>query len=146
MKVYIASSWRNCYQVALVKILRGLGCEVYDFRHPKEGVEGFKWDGIDENWRGWTPSQWRDALRHPLAVNGFNLDYSAMQWADICVLVLPSGRSAHMEAGFMAGKGKPVYTLAIEPGDPDLMNLLFGPPDNICVSINELLDKLELPK
>lgn len=29
-----------------------------------------------------------------------------MKWADTCVLALPCGRSAHLEAGWMSGAGK----------------------------------------
>jgi nucleoside 2-deoxyribosyltransferase len=68
-----------------------------------------------------------------------------MDHADCCVLVLPSGRSAHLEAGYMAAQGKPVYTLALERVEPDLMNLLLGPPDHIATTMDELFDLLGVP-
>ena len=51
-----------------------------------------------------------------------------MEWADVCVLVLPSGRSAHAEAGWMAGQGKlvMVYVPDVERMEPELMYLLFN--------------------
>ena len=48
-----------------------------------------------------------------------------------------------LEAGFMAGQGKPVLTLALEPVEPDLMNLLLGPTANICCTLNDLFDRLD---
>jgi hypothetical protein len=42
----------------------------------------------------------------------------------------------------MAGKGKAVYTLAPEAVEPDLMNLLLGPAEHICTSVDELLERL----
>ncbi len=53
-KVYLASSWRNPYQPAVLKALRDAGHEVYDFRHPSDEDEGFKWKNVDERWEDWT--------------------------------------------------------------------------------------------
>lgn len=41
MKIYVASSWRNNRQPDVVKFLRDLGHEVYDFKNPKPGDDGF---------------------------------------------------------------------------------------------------------
>lgn len=144
--VYVASSWRNLYQPGVVAALRSLDLRVYDFRSPNPGMAGFAWSEIDPGWLNWTPAQWRDALRHPIAQAGYRNDKSGMDMADCCVLVLPCGRSAHLEAGYMAGQGKPVYTLALEPVEPDLMNLLLGPPENLCTTLNELFDILGCKK
>lgn len=121
MKIYVASSWRNAHQPHVVEHLRERGFEVYDFRKPPGKDTGFAWSSIDPNWMTWTPQQWRSALKHPLAIAGFASDLTGMKWADACVLVLPSGRSSHLEAGWFVGKGKPVCVLALEPVEPDLM-------------------------
>lgn len=143
--VYIASSWRNLYQPGIVAMLRSAGIPCYDFRNPESGNSGFSWSEIHPDWKNWTPAQWRAALDHPIAKRGYDFDRRGMDRADCCVLVLPSGRSAHMEAAFMAACGKPVFTLALEPVEPDLMNLLLGPPHHICVTTDELFDRLAVP-
>lgn len=145
-KVYVASSWRNPLQPGIVAALRSVGLVVYDFRNPGVGKHGFCWGEIDPEWAGWTPAQWRSALSGPIAWEGFGLDWHGMNEADCGVLVLPCGRSAHLEAGYMAGKGKPVFTLILEKQEPELMVLLLGPPENICTSMNELFDRLEIPE
>lgn len=137
MKIYVASSWRNGHQPHVVKHLESWGCQVYDFRNPPHGGGGFAWSDIDPDWLKWTPSQWRDALRHPAAVHGFQTDLKGMEWADACVLVLPSGRSSHLEAGWFVGKGKPVACFAPEPVEPDLM---VGLCDRLLVHYGELKD------
>ncbi len=142
--VYVASSWRNLYQPAIVKALQGLGLEVYDFRNPEPGNNGFGWRSIDPDWQQWSPEQWREALKHPISQHSYELDRGGMDRSECCVLVLPSGRSAHMEAAFMAAQGKPVFTLALEATEPELMSLLLGPADHICVSMDELFDWLEV--
>lgn len=145
-KVYVASSWRNLAQPGVVAALRRLGFEVYDFRDPPHGRGGFGWKSIDPLWEHWTPAGWRRALGTETARQGYESDRAGMDWADCCVLLLPSGRSAHLEAGFMAGQGKPVFALALERVEPDLMNLLLGPPEHVCTTMDELFDRLGAPK
>lgn len=141
-KIYVASSWRCPYQPATVSVLRAEGHEVYDFRNPKPGDHGFKWSEIDPDWQDWSPSGYRDALVHPVAEAGYRNDKDAMDWADTCVLVLPCGRSAHLEAGYMAGQGKLVVPFILDPVEPELMYKLLGP---IALSWNELAHALEMP-
>jgi hypothetical protein len=106
MKIYVASSWRNPWQPGVVTLLRDLGHEVYDFRNPKPGNDGFRWSEIDGGWRSWTPAQYREELDSQIAKDGFKLDFDAMKWADACVLVQPCGTSAHLELGWACGAGK----------------------------------------
>lgn len=127
MKIYVASSWRNEFQPGVVETLRKLGHEVYDFKNPQNGGEnsGFKWSEIDPNWRDWTPKQFADNLDHPISQKGFDSDFDAMIWADVCVLVLPCGRSAHTEAGWMKGRGKPVFVYIPVAQEPELMYKVY---------------------
>jgi hypothetical protein len=125
MKIYVASSWRNKYQPLVVDRLRQLGHEVYDFRNPKTGDNGFHWSEIDENWESWTPDEYFMALSHPIAEKGFKSDFDAMKWADCCIMVLPCGRSANTEAGWMKGAGKEVYVYIPVPQEPELMYKIY---------------------
>jgi hypothetical protein len=135
-KIYVASSWRNLYQPEIVKLLRECGHEVYDFRNPAPGNSGFHWSEIDPAWKSWTPDRYRNALSHPIALAGFRLDMKGMVWANEFVLVLPAGRSAHLEAGWAAGAGKRVTVFMPEPVEPELMYLTLN--GAICTSIDEL--------
>jgi len=119
-RIYVASSWRNERQPDVVKVLRLAEHQVYDFRNPGLGASGFHWSEIDPNWQGWDRHQFRDALQHPTAINGYASDWAAMQWADTCVLVMPCGRSAHIEAGYFVGAGKELHILLAD-GEPELM-------------------------
>ena len=65
-------------------------------------------------------------FKHPEAVKAFEKDFHAMQEADYCVLLLPCGRSAHSEAGWMKGQGKKVFVLDMsEKPTPELMYQMF---------------------
>ena len=139
MKIYVASSWRNKYFPNVVAALRNAGHDVYDFRNPPTGDEGFKWSSVGVDWLDWTPQEYREHLLHPRAEKQFANDIEAMTSCDACVLLLPCGRSAHTEAGWFAGKGKPVYVLIPERQEPELMYKLFN---GICCSLEELVEQL----
>lgn len=126
MKIYLASSWRNPQQPEVLARLRSAGHEVYDFRNPAPGNTGFHWKNVDPELKDdLTPVRLRRALSHPSAQEGFGYDFAAMKRAEGCVLLLPCGLSAHLEAGWMAGNGKPVVVLAPEIREPELMYKLF---------------------
>lgn len=123
MNIYVASSWRNPFQLSVVQQLRADGHGVYDFRNPPERA-GFSWREIDPNWENWTPEQWKTALQHPAARAGYQSDMRGLVGCDCCILVLPCGRSAHLELGYAAGARK--LTAVYVPPDaerqePELM-------------------------
>lgn len=143
-KIYVASSWRNPYQPGLVKVLRDAGHEVYDFRNPAPGNCGFSWSEIDPEWQSWSTEKYIKALDHHIAEAGFTFDKEAMEWATHFVLVLPSGRSAHFEAGWARGAGKPTAVLLLGDSiEPELMYKLIGPTGIITDSMYEVLGWLD---
>ena len=75
MRIYLASSWRNPHQPAVLSALRAAGHEVYDFRNPAPGNEGFSWADIEPTWQSWDAARFREALRHPIANEGFDCDW-----------------------------------------------------------------------
>jgi hypothetical protein len=163
MKIYVASSWRNPWQPGVVRALRSERYEVYDFKNPTPGEHGFGWSEIDKGWRDWSPEAYRKALEDPIAEHGFKRDYDAMRWADACLLVLPCGRSAHLEAGWFMGHATKACVVLLDPRDvteahlteaeqveqwgrsigfePELMYKLTA---HVTVNMNEALDALAL--
>lgn len=135
MNIYVASSWRNIYQPAVVRGLRERGFDCYDFRHPVPGDNGFHWSEVDRDWKDWTLQRYVQQLQHPVAEDGFRKDFDAMKWAEACVLVLPCGRSAHLEAGWFVGQGRPcvVFNPREVTVEPELMN-------KMCTGIVDDLD------
>lgn len=141
-RIYLASSWKNPYYDECLRLLEEAGHDVYDFRDP---VHAFDWKQIDENWGTWAVNTYLEALEHPLAQAGFRRDKDALDWCQVCVLLLPSGRSAHLEAGYAIGRGKPTHVV-LPPllDNADLMNLLAGKP-NIHTNIAHLIEALARP-
>lgn len=124
-KIYVASSWRNQYYPEVVKRLREEGHEVYDFRNPPHGQGGFKWQNLDPDFTRWDVREYKQGLKHPSSELQFKTDLDALNWADTCLLVLPCGRSAHTEAGWMKGSGKRTIVYIPEMQEPELMYKLF---------------------
>jgi hypothetical protein len=151
MKIYVASSWRNPRQQDVVSALRADGHDVYDFRNPSPGDHGFGWrqcrpagmapreDGEDQIK---DPRIFRDQiLTHPVARAAFAKDMGALRSAEATVLVLPCGRSAHLELGWATGHGQRTIVLLDDPmSEPELMYLMNT---LICTSLAEVL--LALP-
>lgn len=139
-RIYVASSWKNTRQPHVVERLLNKGHSVYDFRNPHSVDAGFSWAELDPNYQKWSPAEYRKILlTHPRAAQGFMADFRAMQWADTGLLVMPCGRSAHLELGWMAGAGKSTFILLDEDGEPELMNLLA---DGMCCSLEEVIEVL----
>jgi hypothetical protein len=126
-------------QPFLVAQLRVLGHDVYDFKNPPHGRGGFSWKDIDPNWEDWSMSEYEDALRHEIAERGYASDFEGMQWADICILVLPCGASAHTEAGFMKGLGKKVFVYGM-PKEAELMYKVF---DGFILDTQDMEEKFD---
>lgn len=145
MKIYVASSWRNVLQPAIVHALRRSGHEVYDFRNPAPGNNGFRWSDCalpGVNWQDWTPEQYRAALQHPIAKQGYSYDIEALKACDACVLVLPSGRSASWEFGYAMGQGKRGVVVQLDKIEPELMYR----EAEIVTTMDELFDAFGEPK
>ncbi len=135
MKVYVASSWRNAHQQEVVLQLRRNGFEVYDFKNPEPGDTGFHWSEIDPLWERWDLDGFEAGLRHPIAEAGFRRDMRALDEADAVVLVMPCGRSAHLELGYAVGQGKRTCILT-DIQEPELMYKMV---DDLFGSLEEVI-------
>lgn len=127
---------------------------MYDFKHPNTSTgRGFRWEDVflahadpaddDQSPADLTSAAgYLNALTHPAADLGFRRDFQAMLGADTFVLVLPCGRSAHLELGWAVGAGKRTAILLDDPCIPELMYKMV---DRIAAGLDELLDWLALP-
>jgi hypothetical protein len=147
--VYVASSWRNPVQTAVCAALRSVGIDHYDFKNPPGGT-GFSWRQVRPDWAGpmattevrtkgadWEPvDTFLSMVNHERAIEGFDEDFGAMQKADTFVLVLPCGKSAHLELGWAVGAGKRTAILLEDPVEPELMYRMV---DYLAPSLIDLL-------
>lgn len=115
--IYVASSWRNIMHVGVCAALRSAGIDHYDFK-----ADGFSWKEVSLP-QPCSFDEYRRGIAHPRAIEGFDRDMAALDKADCTVLVMPCGRSAHLELGYAIGKGQRTAVLyEQEPFEPDLMH------------------------
>lgn len=119
MKIYLASSWRNNHYYKMLDRLLNLGYEVYDFRNANSK---FSWKQVDPLTAMTNTKLYLEHINDELCEKAYSNDISALDGCDVCVMLMPCGNSAHMEAG-RASATKP---LCVFLGDddsirPDLM-------------------------
>jgi len=141
MKVYIASSWKNCdICMDIAKTIRQWGHEVDLFCDDSTGRFVFHWSELD------SPEN-IDAIKMVNSEQGkkaFAEDKKWIDWADVVVMVLPCSKSSHLEGGYAVGKGKKLYIIGDFPkGDFDVM---YGFSDALIrwsdfETLKELLEK-----
>ncbi len=110
-KVYVIGSLRNPLIPEVASAIRErTGFEVFDDWYAAG-------PHADDCWRDYEKARghtYLEALRGHAAKNVFNFDRRHLASSDAAVLVLPAGKSGHLELGWMAGMGKKTYVL-LEP-------------------------------
>jgi len=103
MRIYLASSWKNQELVhAVASFLRQNGHEVDAFCDESSGRYVFHFSEIGD-------ADELDAisfLADTRSQKAFEEDKKWLEWCDVCVMILPCGNSAHLEAGYAKGIGK----------------------------------------
>lgn len=116
--IYIIGSLRNEQIPVVGNAVRAAGFEAFDDWHgtgPKADDHWFDYEKI----RG---RSYIEALAGRSAQNTFALDRDNIMRSEGVIMVLPAGRSGHMEFGFARGQGKPgVILLDKEPERYDVM-------------------------
>lgn len=137
MRIYMASSWKIASLVkCIAEILRLNGLEVDCFCDESTGRFSFSFDQLPAESKLMNGSEIFSLF---VVLRAFQEDRKWLDWADACVLVLPSGRSAHLEAGYAVGRGKKLYIIGdLKPGEWDVM---YGFAERIY-SYDQLVDMM----
>ena len=126
MNIYLASSWKNKEAVLrMASILRSEGYLVDAFCEEDNRIS-FSWDEITNEMSREGKNRETltaiDMMKDWRVQAAFKEDRKYLDWADIVVMLMPCGRSAHIEAGYMVGKGKKLYILGgFESGESEVM-------------------------
>ena len=119
MKIYIASSWKNAGEcLDLASLFQAWGHKVDCFCDDSGDRYVFHFSEIGD------PKS-LNAIRFlgdHRTQKAFKEDKKWLDWADAVVMVLPCGRSAHLEAGYKVGRGGGLFILGEFPaGEFDVM-------------------------
>lgn len=134
--VYLVGALKNPDIPQLAKTLREEGYEVFAEWHNAGPRADMHWQD-HEKFKG---SSYKEALAGPHVENVFYYDQAYIDLADIVVLVMPAGKSGHLELGYAAGGGKKtIILLDEEPARYDIMPRFA---DTICNNVSELIEEL----
>jgi len=139
-KVYLIGSLRNPEIPKLANVLRvalGKNWTVFDDWHAA-GPEA------DDYWREYSINRGDDydtALKGYAARNVQAFDRKHLSECTHAVLVLPAGKSGHLELGFCIGAGK--RTIIRLDTDYDRWDVMYGLADAVVFADKNLLEELE---
>lgn len=135
--VYIIGSLRNPAVPKIGTFLRKAGLNVFDDWFAA-GPEA------DDKWREYEKARGRtygEALQGAAAANTFNFDKRHLDEAAAAVLVAPAGKSAHLELGYMLGRGK--TGVVYFESEPERWDVMYQFADAVVFHRDELLDFLK---
>lgn len=135
--IYLIGSLRNPKIPFIANRLRkATGLEVFD-----NWFSGGKI--ADDSWRAYSKIKglsYREALNSYEARHIFEFDLLHIDRSDIGILVMPCGKSGHLEAGYMRGCGKPVFALFEK--EPARYDVMMNFCTDVCFNEKELYDTL----
>lgn len=136
-KIYLIGSLRNPAIPRLSLALRDRGFDVFDDWYGAGPEADDKWKEYEQA-RG---RSYQEALYGHAATHIWHFDKHHLESSDFGVLVLPAGKSGHIELGYMAGQGKPTYVL-LEDGQDERWNVMYRFATALCSNVDELLDRI----
>ena len=131
--IYLIGSLRNPEVPKLAQFLRQAGYEVFDDWYAAGPRADDHWQAYEEA-RGHSV---QEALECHAAQHVYHYDRQHLDRAAAGVLMLPAGRSGHLELGYLIGQGKPGYVLLDKP--PERWDVMYAFADRVCVTWTGLL-------
>ena len=130
--IYLIGSLRNPKIPEIGNQLRAAGHDVFDDWYGAGPEADDYWQKYEKG-RGHT---FKEALWSRAAINVFRLDQQNLTRCDTAVLVLPAGKSGHMELGYAIGQGKRGYILLDEV---DRWDVMYRFANDVFYSVEELI-------
>lgn len=136
-QIYLIGSLRNPEVPKVGDEIRRLGINVFDDWFAGGPIADDSWQDYEKG-RG---RSYRQALHGPAARNVFDFDHRNLLASDAAILVLPAGKSGHLELGYMSGKGK--YTAILFPEEPERWDVMYQFANDVWFSKEEMLEALK---
>jgi hypothetical protein len=121
MKIYLIGSLRNPRVPEVSAQLREDGHDVFDDWYAAGPEADDYWQKY-EIARGHTYSE---ALKGFAANHVYHFDKHHLDTADCAVLLLPAGKSGHLELGYIIGTGKPGYIVLDETKPVERWDVMY---------------------
>lgn len=134
--IYLIGSLRNHNIPFIARDLRGAGFEVFDDWF----AAGPKADDCWQEYEKQRGHSFKEALAGKAATHVFGYDHEWLNQASAGILVMPAGKSAHLELGYLIGQGKPGYILMDK--EPERYDVMYRFA-TVVFSMEELLQSLK---
>lgn len=136
-KIYLVGSLRNTLVPKVAKLLREKGFEVFDDWFSPGPEADDHWQEYEKN-RGRT---YKEALNGWHAQAVFAIDKRHLDDSDVAIMVMPAGKSAHLEIGYMAGRGKDTFILFDK--EPERFDIMPNFCTDVFMSVDELVEYID---
>jgi hypothetical protein len=134
--VYVIGALKNPEIPKVAKLFREEGFEVYDeWFCPGPDADTY-WQAYCRN-RGLSYSEALDGWH---AKQVFEIDKFHLDRCSAAVLVLPAGKSGHMEIGYACGTGKRTFILLDK--EPDRYDLMYRFVEKATSDVTEIIERL----
>ena len=134
--VYIIGALKNKQVPLLGNALRKAGFDAFDSWY----APGFD---ADRYWRDYTKIRglsYKEALQDYSAQHVFQFDRSHLDRCDMAVMLMPAGKSGHLELGYMIGKGKKGFILFDK--EPKRYDVMTNFATDIFFGVGNLIEAL----
>jgi hypothetical protein len=135
--IYLIGSLRNPSVPVIAAHLRSVGFEVFDDWYAAGPT-------ADDCWRDYEVARghsYKEALQGYAATHIFDFDMFHLNRCDIGVLVMPTGKSGHLELGYLVGRGKPCYVLFDKT--PERYDVMYQFAQAVFFDVNDLSNELK---
>jgi hypothetical protein len=135
--IYLIGSLRNPKVTEVAQELRRAGHEVFDDWMAAGPI-------ADDSWRDYEKGRGRtyaEALEGYAAKHVFDFDVFHINRCTTVVLMLPAGKSGHLELGWALGRGKRGYILL--DTEPERFDVMYQFADGVVSSVEELIECLK---
>ena len=135
--VYVIGSLRNPKVPVVANRLREIGLDVFDDWYAAGPEADDKWQAYEQG-RG---HSYPDGLNGYAADHVYRFDLKHLNRARMGVLVLPAGKSGHLELGYLIGQGKPGYILM--ESEPERWDVMYKFAEGVYYDLEELVAKIQ---
>lgn len=134
--IYLIGSLRNPEVPKISKALRDDGHEVFDDWFAAGPIADDSWQAYETE-RGHT---YPEALEGYAANHVFQFDRTHLDRCSAGILVLPAGKSGHIELGYLIGQGKPGYILFDK--EPERWDVMYRFATGVYFNLGDLLGNI----
>jgi len=134
--IYLIGSLRNIDVPIIGNVFRESGFEVFDDWFAGGKIADDEWQKY-ETTRGRT---YKEALGGHAARHVFDFDLAHLARSSIGLLVLPAGKSGHLELGWLLGQGKPGYVLFDK--EPERWDVMYQFATDVFFNLGDCVDTI----